>query len=151
MLHDPATSLYPYYSHLRSLTLVWKLTQLRKPRAANAQTGTELLSQSRNISCTEPEERGSDAQSLPLAVEKPQQVMEGCTTNGFWTTNFSLLICFRLYVLVIRSSQLLVILKSPNKTLQICTARLSAISRHHRSTALGFISLGSYLFGSFSP
>lgn len=54
------------------------------------QAQTELLSQSYNISCTEPEERGSDAQSLPLAVEKPQQVMEGCTANGLWTTNFSL-------------------------------------------------------------
>jgi len=72
------------------------------------QVQIELLSQSRNISCTEPEERGSDAQSLPLAVEKPQQVMEGCTANGLWTTNFSLLVHLGVYVLDLGSSWLLV-------------------------------------------
>lgn len=72
------------------------------------QAQIELLSQSRNVSCTEPEDRGSDAQSLPLAVEKPQQVMEGCTANGLWTTNFSLLIHFGVYVLELGSSQLFI-------------------------------------------
>lgn len=46
------------------------------------QAQKELSSQSHNTSCTEPEERGSDAQSLLLAVEKPQQVMEGRTASG---------------------------------------------------------------------
>lgn len=62
------------------------------------QAQIELLSQSHNISCTEPEERGSGAQSSPLAVEKPQQVMEGCTANGLWTTDFSLLILECMYL-----------------------------------------------------
>lgn len=72
------------------------------------QAQIELSSQSRNMSCTEPEERGSDAQSSLLAVEKPQQVMEGCTANGLWTTNFSLLIHFGVHVLDLGSSRLLV-------------------------------------------
>lgn len=47
VLQDPATSLYPYYFHPWSLTLFWKLTQLRKPRAANAQTGTNRVIESK--------------------------------------------------------------------------------------------------------
>lgn len=85
---------------------------------------TELSSQSRNISCTEPEGWGSDAPSLPLAVEKPQQLMGGCTANGLWTTNFSLLINFGVNILDLGSSRLFVILKSPDKTLQVCAAWL---------------------------